>query len=234
VSNQSTIYQQMLARVPTYGYAVGRGNSGAFSDMGRDLFVVTRDDHETDVSIVKPFYIDVRECAERDAIAGGKPLKEQKEKSRNIQINKMENFAHVGIFARANDDVTPAFDYAHKLVAGGYTKLVKCLTACKAELGKNAGADFAALKAAIDKSLEETPVLLSEALTLQADAFDKLVHGDKTGPSDHEAMLARLLSAYPQDYVKHVAQCYADMIAKVVSMEQADAAKIDKAAGWSH
>lgn len=224
----------MLARVPQYGYAIGRGNN-AFADMGRDLFVVCRDDTSTDVSIVKPFYIDVRECGERDAIAGGKPLKDQTEKSRNIQINKMENFAHVGVFARANDDVTPAFDYAHKLVSGGYTKLVKCMVACKSELGKNASADFATLQAAIDAALTETPELASAAVQKLADAWDTLTIGNaKTGePSPHEAMLSRLLSAYPQDYVKHIGQCFADVVAKLESLEQADAAAVDKAAGWS-
>ena len=224
----------MFGRVPQYGYAIGRGKD-AFADMARDVYRVTRDDHETDISIVKPFYIDVRTAAERDAIAGGKPLKDQNEKSRNVQINKLENFSHIGRFARENDNVDIAFDYALSLVAGGYTKLVKCAVAMKAELGKNAVADSTVLCEAIDKALEDKKELASAAVQKIADAFDTLAHGNaKTGePSPHDAMLTRLLAAYPQDYVKHVGQCFADMVAKLESIEQADAALVSKAAGWA-
>jgi len=229
MSNQSTLVEQMFGRVAQYGYAIGRGKD-AFADMARDVYRVVRDDHSADVSIVRPFYIEVRSAAEKDAIAGGKPLKEQPEKSRNVQINKMENFAHVATFARSNPEVDPAFDYALSLVAGGYTKLVKGAVAMKTELGKNASADFATLEAAIDAALVVAPELASEAVAKIEDAWEKLAHGDKSGPSPHEAMLSKLLAAYPQDYVKHIGQCLTD--ARVM-LEKIEAQANEPAAKWT-
>lgn len=232
MSNQSTLVEQMFSRVAKYGYAIGRGKD-AFADMGNDVYRVVRDDHESDVSIVKPFYVDVRAVAVADAIAGGKPLKDQSEKSRNTQINKMENFAHLGTFARTNDAVDVGFEYARKLASNGYTKLVKCAVAMKAELAKDASADETTLKDAVDKALTETPELASEAIGKLADAFETFAHGAKDEPSKHQAMLSRLLQAYPQDYVAHIAQCFSDVRVKLEQFEAADAAKLDKAAKWS-
>jgi hypothetical protein len=229
MSNQSTLVEQMFGRVAQYGYAIGRGKD-AFADMARDVYRVVRDDHETDVDLVKPFYIEVRATAERDAIAGGKPLKEQPEKSRNVQINKLENFAHVAKFARENSAVDIAFDYALSLVAGGYTKLVKCAVAMKTELGKHSLATETTLCAAIDAALAETPELASAAVGKIEDAWEKLAHGDKSGPSPHAEMLSKLLAAYPQDYVKHIGQCLTD--ARVM-LEKIEAQANEPAAKWS-
>jgi hypothetical protein len=153
--------------------------------------------------------------------------------TRNLRV--APRFATPPASARARIEREVSWLNALSLVAGGYTKLVKCTVAMKTVLGKNANALAIDMCDAIDKALEETKPLASEVVQKMADAWDTLTQGNaKTGePSPHDAMLSRLLASYPQDYVKHIGQCFADVVAKLEGFEKADQAEANKAAKWS-
>ena len=219
--------------IPQVAYAMARGKDG-MADSANDMFtLVSAGSNIETAGMASAFYREVRSQAERIAISKGKPLKEQTSKSYASQVSKLENFPLLGECARINPHVAVAFEYAREVTGSGYTKLVKAAVALKTVLAKDINADeVTTLCAAIDKALEDKKELASAAVQKIADAFETLAHGNaKTGePSPHDAMLTRLLAAYPQDYVKHVGQCFADMVAKLESIEQADAALVSKAA----
>jgi hypothetical protein len=205
LSNNSPSRDMVFATVDQVAYAIARGKDG-MGDSALMLYRYTRDDEtaDSDGFTARDFYKAVRARAEVIAIAAGKPLKEQKDKSRDVQIAKLASFPTLGEIARDNLDVDAAMDYAVRLCAGGYTKLVSCAVAMKTGLAKDIHADEATLKDAIDATLVEKAKLASKEVAKIAAAWAKLVHGTDDEPSEFQPQFARLLVAYPADYAETV------------------------------
>ena len=199
-SNNSPSRDMVFQTVEQVAYALARGKDG-MADSALMLYRYTRDDDTADADgfTARDFYKAVRARAEVIALQAGKPLKEQKDKSRDIQISKLNNFPTLGECARDNDAVDPAMSYAVRHVAGGYTKLVACAVAMKTELAKDAMADEATLCAAIDAALVEKPKLASEEVAKVLKAFVKLAYGTDKEPAEFPLQFARLRNAHTSD-----------------------------------
>jgi hypothetical protein len=221
-SNNSPSRDMVFNTVEQVAYALARGKDG-MADSAQMLYRYTRDDDtaNADGFVARDFYKAVRARAEVIAAQAGKPLKEQKDKSRDVQIAKLASFPTLGEIARDNAAVDIAMDYAIGQVAGGYTKLVACAVAMKTVLAVDIHATETAMIEAIDAALTPKVKLASEEVSKIGAAWEKLVHGTDNEPSEFQAQFARLLVAYPADYAATVTANLA-FIAKL--FEQAEEA----------
>ena len=198
LTNMSDTVQSVFAMTETAAYSLAMGKD-TFADVGDMWLRAAESDETVEPDMVRPFYIGLYARARTIASVNHKVMKDQTDKSRDAQISKMVNFVTIGIAARDNDAVIPAYEHGRKSAAGGYTKVVKALVAMKAVLVKKPDADEPTLVAAIDAALEVAPVLASEEVAKMEKAWEKLAFGDEKSGHPFEREFAALLSGYPGD-----------------------------------
>lgn len=229
MSNTNTM-ERLYGRCEQYAYAFARGKD-AFADMAHDLFTTTAlSDAIVADDEPRKLYTTVRNRAETIAAQSFKPLKEQSAKSATAQVSKLANFHTLGVYHRdgVNDHLADALDYARELVGSSYTKLVKIAVAWKTHFAKlqtlQAKRDVTEteLRDIAVEAIAEAPQTASEAVAVIEAALEKLVDGDKSGPSPHADALTALKSAYPQDFLEHARQMLANARHALAKMEEAD------------
>jgi hypothetical protein len=226
MGNMSNAVEMIFDRAKgKYAYAFAR-KQNAMADLFHDLFVTALTDDSVTDDVTRPLYVGMWETAQTIATAAGDPLKRQDDKSRNSQVSKLANAYTLAVVARDHDSVSEAMDYAKRKAAGGYNATIKAAVAMKAVCLKAEKAGVAPelddMREAIDKALKaKADDLASVKVAKALKSWIALTIGTDEEPSDYADAFASLLSAYPQDFARHVASSLADCAAALRKMEVA-------------